>query len=119
MPKYITLNNLTSKKRKKTIRGKLATGPVTIAVVTVVLFCVLGLLFLAQVFQSQTKGYDLVELNERIEDLKDDNKELEIKAAELRSIDKIKESAEQLNLVETKDIVYINRMGNSVVVVNK
>ncbi len=57
MPRYVTINKSSSRKRKKTIRGKLKTGPVALAVVTVVLFCVLGLLFLAQVFQSQTKNY--------------------------------------------------------------
>ena len=118
MPRYITINS-SSRKRKKTIKKKLTTGPVTLAIITVILFCVLGMLFLAQVFQSQTKSYETVELNKKAAELKTQNRELEIKTAELRSITNIEKSAKQLNLVKTKNIVYINRMGNSVVVVNK
>lgn len=120
MSKYLTVNkNLNSKNRNTTVRKKLTTGPVTLAVVTVVLFCALGLLFLAQVFQSQTKSYEIIDLKKKAEELKQDNKDLEIKSAELRSMDHIKQSAKQLNLVDTKNIVYINKIGNSVVVMNR
>ncbi len=120
MSNYLTVNkNLNSKNRTKTVKNKLTAGPVTISIITVVLFCALGLLFLAQVFQSQTKSYEVLELNKKTEELKQDNKDLEIKSAELRSMDHIKQSAKQLNLVETKNIVYINKIGNSVVVMNR
>ncbi|MDD3887163.1 MAG: hypothetical protein PHN19_00100 [Patescibacteria group bacterium] len=120
MTKYLTINkSLNSKNRNKTIKNKLSAGPVTLAIVTVVLFCALGLLFLAQVFQSQTKSYEVLELKQKAEELKQDNKDLEIKSAELRSMDHIKQSAKQLNLVDTKNIVYINKIGNSVVVMNR
>lgn len=120
MPKYLTLNNsYSSNLRKKTVKKKIKTGPVTLTIVTIILFCALGLLFLAQVFQSQTKGYEVLELKKQAEELKQENKNLEIKAAELRSIDSIKQSAKQLNLIDTKNIVYINKTGNSAVVMNR
>lgn len=120
MQNYLTLNKtFNSSNRTKTIKNKLKTGPVTLTIVTIVLFCALGLLFLAQVFQSQSKGYEVSELKTKTAELKQQNKDLEIKSAELRSIDSIKQSAKQLNLVETKNIVYINKIGNSVAVVNK
>lgn len=115
MQNYLTLNKtFNSSNRTKTIKNKLKTGPVTLTIVTIVLFCALGLLFLAQVFQSQSKGYEVSELKTKTAELKQQNKDLEIKSAELRSIDSIKQSAKQLNLVETKNIVYINKIGNSV-----
>jgi cell division protein FtsL len=88
-------------------------------VALIFLICLLSLFFLAQVFQSSTKGYEISELEGKMEALKEQNKELEIKAAELRSFETIKNEAEKLNMVNANRIVYIRQSGTSVAVAER
>lgn len=106
-------------KRKSTLSYKLKTGPVTLTVVVICLVCLLSLFFLAQVFQSSTKGYEVTDLEKKIKELKEDNKSLEIKAAESRSFENIKNEAEKLNMVSADKIVYLRQSGSSVAVANR
>lgn len=103
-------------KRKGLFSQRLKTGPVTLTVVVIFLVCLLSLFFLAQVFQSSTKGYEITDLEKRIKELKEENKSLEIRAAELKSFDNIKNEAEKLNMVQASKIVYIRQSGSSVAV---
>lgn len=122
MARFLTIiqsNNLTPGRRKKLISRKIRTGPVTLAIITITLVCLLGLFFLAQVFQSSTKGYEITDLEKRVEELKEQNKLLEIKAAELRSFENIKSEAEKLNLIPSNEIVYIRQSGRSVARANQ
>lgn len=112
-------NDVKLGKRKKSLSRKLRTGPVTLAVALIFLVCLLSLFFLAQVFQSSTKGYEISELESDMEELKEQNKALEIKAAELRSFENIKNEAERLNMVQAERIVYIRQSGTSVAVANR
>lgn len=112
-----TESNSTSIGRKKRLFSqRLKTGPVTLTVVVIFLVCLLSLFFLAQVFQSSTKGYEITDLEKRIKDLKEENKSLEIKAAELKSFENIRNEAETLNMVQSNKIVYIRQGGTSVAI---
>ena len=112
----IKLNNVSFEKRKKSFSNHLKSGPVTMVIVVIFLICVLSLFFLAQVFQSSTKGYEMTELENKIKDLKEQNKSLEIKSAELKSFENLKNEANILNMVPANKIVYIKRSGTSVAV---
>jgi len=112
-------NEVSLGRRKKMISRKIATGPVTLAVALIFLVCLLSLFFLAQVFQSSTKGYEISELESDMEALKEQNKVLEIQAAELRSFETIKNEAEKLNMVQANKIVYIKQSGTSVAVADR
>lgn len=109
MSRYLSLanTNLVFGRRKKAVNLKLKRGPYTTAIVLVILICLLSLFFLAQVFQSSTKGYEISNLQQQAEELKEKNKALEIKAAELRSFDKIREAANKLNMIKSETIVYL------------
>jgi len=111
-------NEVAVGRRKKVISRKMVTGPVTLAAALIFLICLLSLFFLAQVFQSSTKGYEISELESNMDELKEQNKSLEIRAAELRSFETIKNEAEKLNMVQAERIVYIRQSGTSVVVAN-
>lgn len=110
MSRYFSLthsNTLGLGGRKKALNLRLKSGPYTMFFVLVLLTCLLSLFFLAQVFQSSTAGYEVSKYQKQIEEVKEKNKALEIKAVELRSFDKIKKEAEKLNMVKTDKIVYI------------
>ncbi len=106
-------------RREKIIPHSLKAGPVTLTVILISLVCLLSLFFLAQIFQSSTKGYEITDLERRVKDLKEQNAALEIKAAELRSFENIKNEAEKLNMVQANKIVYIKQSGRTVAVANK
>lgn len=104
---------------RKSIFGRVKSGPVTMVMVVVFLVCVLSFFFLAQVFQSSTKGYEITELQNKVKDLEEQNKSLEIEAAELKSFENLKSEAETLNMVSTSEIVYLKKSGTSVAVASR
>ena len=122
MAGYFTISHSrTTKKgvRKRTLAKSFRIGPVTFVVTVVSIFALIGFLFLAQLFQTSTKGYEISELRNEVTDLKEENKKLEIKAAELRSFGNVNESVETLNMVKSNNVVYLKKVGSTVVVANK
>lgn len=107
------------KRRGKIIPHNFKAGPVTLTVILISLVCFLSLLFLAQIFQSSTKGYEISDLERKVKELKEQNKVMEIRAAELRSFENIKNEAEKLNMTQANKIVYIKQSGRSVAVANR
>ena len=71
----------------------------TMVFVLIFLFCGLSFFFLAQVFQSSTKGYEVSSLEDKAEELREQNKKLEVQAAELRSLNGLEESVKEINMV--------------------
>jgi cell division protein FtsL len=106
-------------RREKMILSNIKAGPVTLVIILLSLVCFLSLFFLAQVSQSSTKSYEIADLEKKVKELKEQNKVLELKAAELRSFENIKNEAEKLNMVSADKIVYIKQSGRSVAVANK
>lgn len=121
MARFLTLTkgkNQRKGKRKQGLSVAFVPGPVTMTIGIIVLFCVVSLLFLVQVFQSSTTGYEVSALETQIEELKEENKKLEIQAAELQSLDSIEASVQEINMVPVENIVYIEPPAASVVAVN-
>ena len=122
MAGYLTITNARTTKRgvrKRTVAKNVRIGPVTFVVTTVSIFALIGFLFLAKLFQTSTKGYEISALRDQVGDLKEENKKLEIKAAELRSFENVNQSVEKFNMVKSNNVVYLKKVGGSVVVVNK
>lgn len=117
MGRYLTITN-TNKQgiRKQTLSRKIKTGPVTLTIITMILICLLSLFYLAQLFDSSTKGYEMHELQKKVEELRELNRKLEIEVAELKSYKHIEEEAKKLNMVPSISVVYISRVGSHVVV---
>ena len=105
--------------RKRTVAKIFRIGPVTFVVTMVSIFALIGFLFLAQLFQTSTKGYEISDLRKKVTDLKEENKRLEIEAAELRSFGNVNDSVEKLNMVKSNNVVYLNKVGSTVVAANK
>ncbi|MCA9323976.1 hypothetical protein KC992_02645 [Candidatus Saccharibacteria bacterium] len=62
-------------------------GPVTNAIVLIVLICLIGLVYLTQVTKTNAYSYQIEELQTKQTSLKEEQKDLELTAARLRSID--------------------------------
>lgn len=79
--------------------GKSSIGPVSNTIVLIVLACVLGLLYLTQVTKTNAFGYKINELQQQQTQLKQENDELEVAAARLQALDRVKDSEVAKNMV--------------------
>ena len=62
-------------------------GPVSNAIVLIVLVCLIGLVYITQVIKTNAYSYQIQELQTKQASLKEDQKNLELNAARLRSIE--------------------------------
>ncbi|OGL29867.1 hypothetical protein A3D14_03520 [Candidatus Saccharibacteria bacterium RIFCSPHIGHO2_02_FULL_47_12] len=74
-------------------------GPVSNAIILIILMCLLGLMYLTQVTKTNSYGYKIEELTKTQTDLKAEHAELEVAAARLQSLDRVKSSEAAKNLV--------------------
>lgn len=71
----------------------------------VTIFC--GLIYLWQVNGLVSKSYKIEELEQKVAEIKDQNKKLELEVAELRSSARIASKLKELNLVEVARVEYL------------
>jgi len=83
------------------------------AVLTCFGFCAV---YLAIINTTAVKGFEVKKIEQQIEELKTENKQLQIEEAELNSFYNIKDNVGNLNMVEAKDVVYIDNNDKSVAV---
>lgn len=67
-------------------------GPVSNTIILVVLACLLGMLYLAQVTKTNAYGFQIYDLQTRQATLESEHTELELNAARLQSAERIKNS---------------------------
>ncbi len=79
------------------------------AIIVSILF--LGLLYLFQVNALGTKGYMIGELETGLDELRAENKHLEVKTAELKSISRIQAEAQARSFVPIAGVNYITDGG--------
>ncbi|MDD3498706.1 MAG: septum formation initiator family protein [Candidatus Moranbacteria bacterium] len=85
-----------------------------------ILIAVFGLIicvgYLGVINISAVKGYEIRKVEKEIEDLRKENKKLQIEAAELNSSYNIENEAQNLNMVKAEDVVYISESGQAVAI---
>lgn len=86
--------NITSSRSKER-----TLGPVSNTVILIVLACLLGLMYLTQVTKTNAFGYQISELKEEQSSLKTEHDELQVAAARLQSLDRVKNSEVAKSLV--------------------
>ena len=84
--------------RKRTIKGELKVGPVSLKFITIALLAIAALFYLAQSAQSSTFKYKIMELEEQKSNIQADVKQLEVESARLKSLNEIKNSTQSMNL---------------------
>lgn len=118
MARFLTLTSggsIRRETRRKTINpAGIKVGPVTLCFVTIILLCLTSLFYLAQANTIATKGYEIRELEEKLATLKEKNKKLELKAAELQSVKNIEEGVKHLNMVPIDKVIYLSGEGTAV-----
>lgn len=100
--------------RKKTISDKLRTNSVTFGFISIALICALSLFYLLGINNLAVKGYDIKSSEERLSELKEENQKLKIEAAELKTMSRLNDSVENLEMVSVKNISYISSAGSAV-----
>lgn len=74
-------------------------GPISNTIILIVLACVLGLLYLTQVTKTNAYGYKINALSTQASELQQEHDELEVAAARLQALDRVKNSAVAKSLV--------------------
>ena len=103
MGKIIEINRFGGSKkgkRKRTIKMPFKLGITSVGFATVLIVCVLALLYLVQANRTATYGYEIEKYDNMISELKKEQDRLELEAANLRSTNQIKENLEKLNMNE-------------------
>jgi hypothetical protein len=67
-------------------------GPVSNTIVLIVLACVLGLLYLTQVTKTNAFGYQIEDLKDQKSSLQQERDALEVSAARLQALERVKNS---------------------------
>lgn len=70
-----------------------ALGPVTNTIILVVLACLVGLLYLAQVTKTNAYGFKINTLQQKQSQLAEQHDDLEVAAARLQSVNRVQTSA--------------------------
>ncbi len=74
-------------------------GPVSNSIILIVLFCLIGLLYLTQVTKTNSFGYTINSLQQQQNQLLDQKANLEVTSARLQSLDRVASSATAKNLI--------------------
>ena len=72
-----------------------------------ILLVLFSIAYLVQVNGSSTKGYEISRLEQRLAELREANKRLELETASLKSIQHIEENVQHLNLVPSGKVRYL------------
>jgi hypothetical protein len=90
-------------------QGNVSQSTLTIgfAILSLVTTVVLGFLYLQQVFGTATHGSNIQALEQTMIELKEQQKQLELEGAQLRSIQSVEERVEQMNLVSATNVGYL------------
>jgi len=84
-------------------------GPVTKTLLIVLLIGTLGLMYLTQITKTSAYGYQINELEEKKEELLDENESLRVETARLQSIERVRDSEYARNLTDEGEVSFANR----------
>jgi hypothetical protein len=74
-------------------------GPISNTIILIVLFCLIGLLYLTQVTKTNSFGYTISKLQNQQNALQDKQANLQVEAARLQSLDRVSASQVAKNMV--------------------
>lgn len=84
-------------------------GPVSNAIVLIILACLIGLLYLTQVTKTNGYGYSINGLQQQQSQLNDQKANLEVEAARLQSLNRVANSQTAKNLVSVAPSGVLNQ----------
>ena len=87
--------------------GKIKIGLAASVFLMMIAVFICGALYLYQVNDIATKGYEIREMERKIQNLDQESKKLQIKEVELKSMYNIEKSMENSNLVTSSEVTYV------------
>ena len=97
---------------KKRVSHKIKTSKIVASFVIIVLICLLGGLYIVQTSGVTARNYDIENQEEKLNDLKNENQNLMIELAKLRSMSRLEETAGEFNMVAIEKADYITSSGS-------
>jgi len=91
--------------------GRMQISSVSLAFVLIAVIFICGAFYLFQVNSIATRGFEVRELEKKIQELGKENKKMEIQEVELRSMYNIEKASKELNLVDSREVTYIEIKG--------
>ena len=90
-------------------RGSVTPSTITLTFVVLafVIVAMLGFVYLQQVFTTASQGSDMQALESKIVDLREQQRQLELEGAELRSMQAVEQHVQKLNLVTVDQVAYL------------
>lgn len=79
----------------------------TVGVTTLIVLTALGFMYLQQVLHTASQGSDVHALETQLIELKQQQRELELEGANLRSLQTVEDRIQRLNLVSTERVTYL------------
>ncbi len=79
-------------------RVKSGLGPVTNAVIVILLLSVLGLIYLTQITKTSTYGYEMNALETKRQELANEKTDLQVESARLEALENVKKSSVAANM---------------------
>jgi hypothetical protein len=86
--------------------SKAGLGPVSNAIVLILVMCLLGLMYLTQVTKTNTLGYKVSELNVKQTQLKEEYASLEVESTRLQSLERVKASSVASAMTDAKPTAF-------------
>lgn len=102
-----TVNRERERFHKESLWKRLKMGSISIRVIIFGLIILVGFVYLVQINRVSTGGFEIKKLTERMGELKNENKKLELEIADLKSLKVIKETSQALNLVGVSRVDYV------------
>lgn len=93
------------------LKGSAKMSFVTLTFFSISFLLISGFIYLFQVNDLATKGFEMKEMENKISDLEETGKKLQIKETELRSMYAIEKDARDLNLVNSSNVSYVEING--------
>ncbi len=110
---FITFRrNKARRVKSRVVSKKVKFGPVSLGFITVILFSLLSLFYLAQSNQISTKGYKIRDLETTKKELQAENERLQVEAARLQAVSMIQAKAKDLGMQQVSKVEYLSSFGN-------
>lgn len=101
-------------RKRKTVSERIRESESLLAVFTVCLVSIFGFSYILQTNSIATKGYEVDEYEQKLEQLQNDYKNMKAKEAELRSMKQLDAEKERLCAVSSSDINFMDVSDTSV-----
>ena len=106
-----SLGNVLALKKKAFETGSAQLNLVSLVFVVAMGVLTCGAFYLYQVNDIATKGYEIRKLESQIQDLSKESKKMEIREVELRSMQNIEKASQDLGLVNSDEVSYVEING--------